>query len=140
MEGLASTLKLSYENNLFLQFIILCRHNHYTMKESAFCRRTRTQNMLLLFVESGAIYCSIQVLYIVLVLLHIYGPANSILSLTLAIFSVIFAFASAFYPITVIILVNMDNTSVIESFHNNEGSHRESYSSGITAQLNFERS
>ncbi|KIK54250.1 hypothetical protein GYMLUDRAFT_264748 [Collybiopsis luxurians FD-317 M1] len=99
------------------------------MQKAAFYRRTRIQNILLLFIESGAIYCAIQALYAIFTLLNIYGPGNEILLSILDIFSVLLTFASALYPIAVVILINMDNgTSAIESFHigqTSEGSHRE---------------
>ncbi|KIK57388.1 hypothetical protein GYMLUDRAFT_46259 [Collybiopsis luxurians FD-317 M1] len=97
---------------------------HYSaMKElAAFHIRTRTQNILLLLIETGALYCTIQVLFVVFNLLHMYGPANGQRSLAYQIFDCIFIFASTWYPVAVVILVNMDNTSVIESFHINLGS------------------
>ncbi|KIK53016.1 hypothetical protein GYMLUDRAFT_944334 [Collybiopsis luxurians FD-317 M1] len=91
------------------------------MKKTAFQRRTRIQNILLLLIESGAIYCTMQALYAVLTLLNIYGPVNNdALFQTFTIVSALFTLASAWYPISVVILVNMEDSSIIESFHHNQ--------------------
>ena len=71
------------------------RHHHQAMKEAAFRKRTRVQNILLLLIESGAIYCTIQILYAIMILLNIYGPiSSSTFLLTKGIISGIFMLAS----------------------------------------------
>ncbi|KIK51366.1 hypothetical protein GYMLUDRAFT_50601 [Collybiopsis luxurians FD-317 M1] len=104
--------------------------NHYhSMKAAAVYRKTRALNILLLLIESGAIYCTLQVLYTVVTLLNTYGPANnSVLFLAYQIIGVIFDLVSAWYPIAVVILINMRDSAVVETFHIHqtmEGSHRE---------------
>ncbi|KIK60855.1 hypothetical protein GYMLUDRAFT_244013 [Collybiopsis luxurians FD-317 M1] len=85
--------------------------NHYhIMRAAAVHRRTRVQKILLLLIESGAIYCAIQALYLVFYLVNAHATHNG-LYLTLNIVGSIFNLASAWYPIAVVILVNMDNGS-----------------------------
>ena len=66
------------------------------MKEiSGFKRRTHGQNILLLLIESGAVYCSIQLVYSVLSMIQVYDEDIG-LSFTLAatIFNALFIASS----------------------------------------------
>ncbi|KIK56509.1 hypothetical protein GYMLUDRAFT_247762 [Collybiopsis luxurians FD-317 M1] len=105
--------------------------NHYhIVKDAGLHRRTRVQNVLLLLIESGAIYCTIQTVYAVSILLDVYGPLDSLrFAEYKAIIDSTFSLASAWYPMVVAVLVNMDNSPLIESIQINqttEDFHRES--------------
>ncbi|KIK62168.1 hypothetical protein GYMLUDRAFT_552497 [Collybiopsis luxurians FD-317 M1] len=117
------SVMLSLVVNMFATGLIAWKawHHHYAMKEAAFRKRTRVQNILLLLIESGAIYCTIQMLYVVMILLNIYGPiSSSSFLLTKGIISGIFMLASAWYPVAVVILININGSPIIETVHINQ--------------------
>lgn len=49
------------------------------MSEVAVYKRTRIQNILLLLIESGAVYCVIQLLYTIFTLLDTYTAVHGLL-------------------------------------------------------------
>ncbi|KIK69428.1 hypothetical protein GYMLUDRAFT_237222 [Collybiopsis luxurians FD-317 M1] len=130
------SLVISSVVNMFATGLIAWKawNYHHIMKEAARRRRTRVESILLLLIESGAIYCAIQTLYAVFILLNIYGPTRSVgFQEAYAIFGAIFVLASGWYPIAVVILVNINSSPVLETLHiiqtmegsHGEGSHRE---------------
>ncbi|KIK57940.1 hypothetical protein GYMLUDRAFT_246594 [Collybiopsis luxurians FD-317 M1] len=125
------SIMVSLVVNMFATGLIAWRawNHHQITIEVAIHKRTRAQNILLLFIESGAIYCTIQVIYTLLTLLHIYGPVNSGgFLLAYNVMGGINGLASAWYPMAVVVLINMDSSPVNETFHLNqtfESSHRE---------------
>ncbi|KIK69447.1 hypothetical protein GYMLUDRAFT_35508 [Collybiopsis luxurians FD-317 M1] len=129
------SLVVSLVVNIFATGLIAWKawNYHRAMKEASVHKRTRAQNILLLLIESGAIYCMIQALYFIFILLIVYGPGNNaLLLLAENIISAMFTLASAWYPIAVVILVNVNKSPVIETFHIGriqviEGSHQEGY-------------
>ena len=59
-----------------LLLFIMARMHHHIMKEASVHRQTRVQNILLLLIESGALFCTLQALDAVSTLIIIYGPTN----------------------------------------------------------------
>ncbi|KIK56492.1 hypothetical protein GYMLUDRAFT_47030 [Collybiopsis luxurians FD-317 M1] len=127
------SLVVSLAVNMFATGLIAWKawDYHCTMIEAAIHRRTTIENTLLLLIESGAIYCTMQIFSTIFILLNVYGPANSIVGLLSSkVFCPMTIFASAWYPVAVVVLVNTDSFSVVETFHIHQKmdtSWRESY-------------
>ncbi|KIK69475.1 hypothetical protein GYMLUDRAFT_237265 [Collybiopsis luxurians FD-317 M1] len=88
-------------------------NHHQLMAEAAVPKRTRVENILLLLVESGGAYCTIQVMFTIFTLINTYG---SVEMPYLPVLSAISIVAAACYPVTVVILINKDSSPVIETF------------------------
>ncbi|KAF5374045.1 hypothetical protein D9757_010053 [Collybiopsis confluens] len=89
---------------------------HRRMKtNAAIHKRSRAENILLLLIESGAVYCAVQLIYSVFVLLQTYWYTSP--STALHIITSVGIISSAWYPVAVIILVNEGSSPVVETFH-----------------------
>ncbi|KAJ3770907.1 hypothetical protein FB446DRAFT_846680 [Lentinula raphanica] len=94
-----------------------CRHHYRFMKNALMHEKTRAQHILLLLVESGAMYCAIQTVYEVLLLLETYTAVGTSFTLTIeSIISVYFVLAAS-YPVAVMILVYKDISPIVEIFN-----------------------
>ncbi|KIK57912.1 hypothetical protein GYMLUDRAFT_737071 [Collybiopsis luxurians FD-317 M1] len=80
-------------------------------------RRTRIENVLLLLIESGAIYCSIQAVYTALTIVNTYAAVVNLPRFLLIVIEAISGVAAAWYPIAVIILINVDRSPVVETIY-----------------------
>ncbi|KIK58759.1 hypothetical protein GYMLUDRAFT_245846 [Collybiopsis luxurians FD-317 M1] len=81
---------------------------------------TSVHKILLLLIESGAIFCAAQCLYIFFFMFLKYAPSNLDSNGLLYSFHFVvslFAVATALYPAAVIILVNTNNSPIAESIH-----------------------
>ncbi|KAE9402000.1 hypothetical protein BT96DRAFT_918483 [Gymnopus androsaceus JB14] len=94
---------------------------HYlTMREVSIWRKSHGQKILLLFVESGALFLVIQLFELIGqlgVTLDSAGEGSSAFS-AIAVFAQNLWTASAvFYPIAIVILIHSNNSPIAESFH-----------------------
>ncbi|KIK57994.1 hypothetical protein GYMLUDRAFT_246372 [Collybiopsis luxurians FD-317 M1] len=115
---------------------------HRIVADAAIRRRTKVENMLLLMIESGAVYCIMQVVFIVASLLDIYAPVSGWFGQILGIIETMAPIATAWYPIAVITLINMGHSSVVETFHIRQttvGTGREGHISSMTVHSNTGR-
>ncbi|KIK65156.1 hypothetical protein GYMLUDRAFT_39553 [Collybiopsis luxurians FD-317 M1] len=105
--------------NIFATGLIAWKawNHHRIMLEVGFYKRSRVQNILLLLIESGAIYCAIQMAYTVTLLINTHTAADSGFSNIFYLISGIGCVSIAWYPVAVIILINQDSSPVIETFH-----------------------
>ncbi|KAE9397011.1 hypothetical protein BT96DRAFT_90142 [Gymnopus androsaceus JB14] len=79
--------------------------------------RTRVENILLLLVESGAVYCGIQSVYVVFILLDTYTAVDLGFSQAMNVITAMSIVASACYPIAVIILVQTGSSPIVETYY-----------------------
>ncbi|KIK57917.1 hypothetical protein GYMLUDRAFT_45729 [Collybiopsis luxurians FD-317 M1] len=118
----SSTL-LSLVVNIFATGLIARKawNHHHIVTEAAFRKRTRAQNILLLLIESGTIYCVIQLAYTASTLCTIYADLTFGALQVLTIVNDIFIVTVACYPVAVIILINKDQSPVLETLHTING-------------------
>ncbi|KIK52632.1 hypothetical protein GYMLUDRAFT_251007 [Collybiopsis luxurians FD-317 M1] len=110
--------------------------------DAAIRRRTKVENMLLFMIESGAVYCMMQAVFIVASLLDIYAPVSSWFGQILGIIETMAPIATAWYRIAVITLINMGHSPVVETFHISQttvGTDREGHISSMAVLSNAER-
>ncbi|KAE9410065.1 hypothetical protein BT96DRAFT_1012321 [Gymnopus androsaceus JB14] len=80
-------------------------------------RRTNVENILIFFVESGSIYCLLQMVYSILILLTANSPPEiTPIIIARSIVIEFFTAASALYPLSVIIIVNLEWSPLDNSF------------------------
>ncbi|KAF5374046.1 hypothetical protein D9757_010052 [Collybiopsis confluens] len=76
-------------------------------------KRSKVENLLLMLIESGAIYCGIQTIFVVVVLLDAYVsilvPLHLLITIALA--------AASCYPAAVVMILSADSSPLIETFH-----------------------
>ncbi|KIK60877.1 hypothetical protein GYMLUDRAFT_43463 [Collybiopsis luxurians FD-317 M1] len=89
-------------------------NHHRILAEAVILKESRVQNILLLLIESGAIYCAIQALYIAFLLLKAYANLGIWCANMSDYIGDVLVVASAWYPIAVVILVNIGNSSVTQ--------------------------
>ncbi|KAJ3737668.1 hypothetical protein DFJ43DRAFT_1045723 [Lentinula guzmanii] len=94
-------------------------HNH-TVKGSLHQKKTYVQKVLLLLIESGAWFCSIQLTVLAFTLVSIYVSNAGSLGFqeAFAVISAASTLAPAWYPVAVIILIQSNNSPVVETLHN----------------------
>ncbi|KAJ3821721.1 hypothetical protein EV361DRAFT_1036637 [Lentinula raphanica] len=117
LDWLSSALSLAV--NLYATILIALKawHHYRFMKNALLHEKTRAQHILLLLVESGAMYCAIQTVYEVLLLLETYTAVGTSFTLTIeSIISVYFVLAAS-YPVAVMILVYKDISPIVEIFN-----------------------
>ncbi|KAJ3984376.1 hypothetical protein F5890DRAFT_51177 [Lentinula detonsa] len=114
LDWLSSILSLVV--NLLATLLIAFKawKHHRFMTEALLRRRTRAQSMLLLLVESGAIYCAIQSVYAVFILLDVYTVVDVGFSQAMNIITAMSIVAAACYPVAVIILIHKDSSPIVE--------------------------
>ncbi|KAJ3724328.1 hypothetical protein C8R42DRAFT_640374 [Lentinula raphanica] len=122
LDWLSSTL--SFLMNLCATILIALKaRNHYNlMKNTGSHQMTRTQNILLLLIESGAVYCTIQGVFEVMALLEVYAVTSNIYSQVVNILNDFINIVSACYPVTIIILVYKDASPIVEIFNHTQAS------------------
>ncbi|KAJ3821723.1 hypothetical protein F5878DRAFT_709425 [Lentinula raphanica] len=107
--------------NLYATILIALKawHHHRFMKDALLYKKTRAQHILLLLVESGAIYCTIQTVYEVLLLLEIYTTVDTSFIRNTSITMSVYVLVAACYPVAVMILAYNDISPVaqIETFN-----------------------
>ncbi|KIK57908.1 hypothetical protein GYMLUDRAFT_737035 [Collybiopsis luxurians FD-317 M1] len=95
-------------------------NHHQLMVEAEIRRRSRAEDLLLLLIESGAIYCALQVAYIVVTLINTYAPERlASTPLVAPVIETLSVIVAEWYPVAVIILVNKDSSPVLETFQVN---------------------
>jgi len=94
--------------------------HHSTMVDALVHRRTRVVNILLLLVESGAVYCGIQSVYVVFILLDTYTAVDLGFSQAMEIITAMSIVVAAFYPISVIILIRTGSSAIVETYYHHE--------------------
>ncbi|KAJ3771771.1 hypothetical protein FB446DRAFT_704387 [Lentinula raphanica] len=121
---------LSFLVNVCATFLISlqARSQHRMMHNASLHKKTRAQHILLLLVESGAIYCVIQAVFEVSILLQVYSTVTN-LSFVEAMNTItsIFGIVSACYPVAVIILVLKDASPIVEIFDQTLDTHQNSH-------------
>jgi len=99
---------------------------HRTFTGSSLAKRschTGSIKIFLLLIESGAIYCGIQLLNLAIVIAASVSPRISQsfrFQLANAIIGAISLVAAPLYPITVFLLVQTNNSPVVETFHHTQ--------------------
>ncbi|KAF9062265.1 hypothetical protein BDP27DRAFT_1336882 [Rhodocollybia butyracea] len=86
---------------------------HQCMPSSTSRKTRRADNILTLLIDSGAIFCAIQAIYLVVLLLFEYNVIRS-LQWPLGIADAISIIGSSFNPVAVIVLSQMDNSRLNE--------------------------
>ncbi|KAJ3770908.1 hypothetical protein FB446DRAFT_129463 [Lentinula raphanica] len=114
LDWLSSTLSLAV--NLCATFLIALKAwNHHRFLTDAFLhKKTRAQRVLLLLVESGAVYCAIQSVYEIFILLDIYTVVDTGFSQAMNVITAMSIVVAACYPIAVIILIHKDISPIVE--------------------------
>ncbi|KAJ4488986.1 hypothetical protein C8J55DRAFT_506739 [Lentinula edodes] len=102
--------------NIFATILIAFKawNYHRFMSAVSIRKRTRSENILLLLIESGAIYCGIQSVYGVFILLDVYTVVDSGFSQAMDVITAMSIVAAACYPVAVIILVHNENSLITE--------------------------
>ncbi|KAJ4491000.1 hypothetical protein J3R30DRAFT_3694966 [Lentinula aciculospora] len=115
LDWLSSIISLAV--NIFATLLIAFKAwNHHRFMTTLFLRkRTRAQNILLLLVESGAMYCAIQSVYAVFILLDVYTVVDVGFSQAMNIITAMSIVAAACYPVAVIILIRKDSSPIVSS-------------------------
>jgi len=90
--------------------------HHHSIRAVSCHRKTQVQAILLLFIESGAFFAVIQVLYIVITALSVNGITNSPVDIGTLFLTSLYLFTSAINPVAIVILVHTENTYE-HSFH-----------------------
>ncbi|KAJ3822935.1 hypothetical protein F5878DRAFT_184405 [Lentinula raphanica] len=102
---------LSFGLNLIATLLIAFKvwQHHQVVKTWANHQRTEVEKVLLLFVESGALYCLFQLVYSIMILLSA-SSSGGTTSLMIATSIIIecFIFASALFPVSIIIMINLE--------------------------------
>ncbi|KAJ3728867.1 hypothetical protein C8R42DRAFT_655181 [Lentinula raphanica] len=114
------SITLSLVVNVYATVIIAlkARIHRCFMSDARLRKRTHAQSILLLLVESGAIYCATQSVYEVFMLLQIYYTIVDVgLDQAILVISDIFGIVAQCYPVAVIILVLKDVSPVVEVFN-----------------------
>jgi hypothetical protein len=96
------------------------RIHYHIMAEASIAHKSRSVRLMLLLIESGAIFCFLQLLDMVVNILYATLPveqATSKWNLSVAAINMIFSAASALYPVAVFILIHTNNSTVVETFH-----------------------
>ncbi|KAE9383120.1 hypothetical protein BT96DRAFT_928974 [Gymnopus androsaceus JB14] len=118
LDSLSSMISLFI--NIFATLLIAWRawNHHRILKQASIQHRTPVQSILLLLIESGAMFCAVQVSLGVVLLLETYtiGRDFTLLMGGNVMISVS-AIASALYPVAVIILVSKDKSPIIETLN-----------------------
>ncbi|KAJ3835207.1 hypothetical protein F5878DRAFT_628571 [Lentinula raphanica] len=111
---------LSLVVNACATFLIAlkARNFHWFISDAHIKKKTRSQSILLLLVESGAIFCAIQTVYAVFILLQVYKTnINPGLNQAIAIILDIFDAITPCYPLAIIILVLKDASPAVVVFN-----------------------
>ncbi|KAF9058542.1 hypothetical protein BDP27DRAFT_1343343 [Rhodocollybia butyracea] len=105
--------------NMFATGLIAlkARNHHLLMTQVGIYKRSRVQNTLLLLIESGAIYCAIQMAYTVTLLINTHTSSKSGFDNIFYLISAIGCVSIAWYPVAVIILINQHSSPVTETVH-----------------------
>ncbi|KAF9075287.1 hypothetical protein BDP27DRAFT_1315830 [Rhodocollybia butyracea] len=105
--------------NMFATGLIAlkARNHHRLMTQIGIYKRSRVQNTLLLLIESGAIYCAIQLAYTISLLINTHTSSKSGFSNIFYLISAIGCVSIAWYPVAVVILINQHNSPVMETVH-----------------------
>ncbi|KAJ3766227.1 hypothetical protein FB446DRAFT_406583 [Lentinula raphanica] len=114
------SITLSFVVNVYATVIIAlkARIHRCFMSDARLRKRTHAQSILLLLVESGAIYCATQSVYEVFMLLQMYYTIVDVgLDQAILVISDIFGIVAQCYPVAVIILVLKDVSPVVEVFN-----------------------
>ncbi|KAJ4488998.1 hypothetical protein C8J55DRAFT_506762 [Lentinula edodes] len=114
LDWLSSIISLTV--NIFATFLIAFKawNHHRFMAAVSIRKRTRSESILLLLIESGAIYCGIQSVYAVFILLDVYTVVDIGFSQAMNVITAMSIVAAACYPIAVIILVHNENSLITE--------------------------
>ncbi|KAF5392360.1 hypothetical protein D9757_001589 [Collybiopsis confluens] len=119
LDWLSTVLSLSV--NLFATSMIAWKAwNYHKIRSAASIRqKSRALRIMLLLIESGAIFCVVQAVYFPFQLIGIQATAISSYSFRVANLAVgsVWTSASALYPITVFILIQTHNSPVAETVH-----------------------
>ncbi|KIK57932.1 hypothetical protein GYMLUDRAFT_246588 [Collybiopsis luxurians FD-317 M1] len=107
----------SFSVNLFATGVIAWKAwKHHCVMAEVGLTRTKTQNVLLLLIESGTVYCAIQTVYTTLILLNTYKIATQCLAFADAMIII----STAWYPVAVIIVIYEDKSPINETLHINQ--------------------
>ncbi|KAJ3762953.1 hypothetical protein EV360DRAFT_78817 [Lentinula raphanica] len=115
------SITLSLVVNVYATVIIAlkARIHRCFMSDARLRKRTHAQSILLLLVESGAIYCATQSVYEVFMLLQMYYTYTIVdvgLNQATLVISDVFGIVAQCYPVAVIILVLKDVSPIVEVF------------------------
>ncbi|KIK51271.1 hypothetical protein GYMLUDRAFT_50682 [Collybiopsis luxurians FD-317 M1] len=113
------SLGISLFVNLFSTSLITWRAwDHYRiMARASIHRRSPVQNVLLLLIESGAIFCAVQLADLPLTVLNTNPEVTFPTQLAFYTMNAITVVAETLYPVAVIILIHRNSSPVIETFH-----------------------
>ncbi|KAE9401936.1 hypothetical protein BT96DRAFT_937529 [Gymnopus androsaceus JB14] len=113
LDWLSSVMSLAV--NIFATLLIAWKawSHHRVLAEASIHKRTRVENILLLLVESGAVYCAIQSIYAVFILMDVYATVSFGFVKGLDAITSMSIVAAACYPVAVVVLIHGKNGSPI---------------------------
>ncbi|KIK63508.1 hypothetical protein GYMLUDRAFT_241977 [Collybiopsis luxurians FD-317 M1] len=88
---------------------------HWQKAESN--KRSHAQNILLLLIESGAIFCGVQLLSMIMVIIRSTRGQDLNVEIADGIVTTVLSVVTSWYPVAVIILVSKDYLVGVETFH-----------------------
>ncbi|KAE9404090.1 hypothetical protein BT96DRAFT_1074306 [Gymnopus androsaceus JB14] len=107
--------------------------HHQSMHALSRTKKTQVENILLLFVESGAIFALVQIFSIVIQALDIHAAVLSSTDITRSFINALYIYGAAINPVALVVLVQTGNT-YDHSFHLNDFPSLEINPASITIQ------